>query len=172
MNKLGIAIVLLMLACVCLPAQIATGGSYTLDQAVIANGGGATNTVGNYQIAGTAGQSVAGGIAATGPYNIRSGFWQGAVLAPTAAMVSVSGRAVTQDGAAIRNARITVDGGALTSPISVLTNAFGYFSVEVPSGQSYVVSVQHRQYQFGQPAQFVFAVDTVTDLVFTSTWRN
>ena len=47
--------------------QIATGGSYTLEQAVVANGGG-TSTGNTYSISGTTGQSVAGQMATTAPF--------------------------------------------------------------------------------------------------------
>src|SRR6266700_7879122 len=73
--------------------QIASGGPYSLDQSVIASGGGDA-TGGSYAIIGTSGQSTAGTFSTAGGYGVRGGFWQG-TLFPTAAPVSVRGRVLT-----------------------------------------------------------------------------
>ena len=67
-------------------AQIATGGSYTLDQSIVASGGGASANGGTFSVDGTIGQSVAGGPQANPPFQIYSGFWSpdGAVVNPPA----------------------------------------------------------------------------------------
>lgn len=57
-------------------AQIAAGGSYTFEQAAIANGGGTSTDVGNvFSITGTIGQPVAGGPTGNTPFDLFSGFW-------------------------------------------------------------------------------------------------
>lgn len=164
-----------LLACLFLSAahaQVATGGTYTLDQAVIANGGG-TSTGTGYRVEGTAGQSAAGGNLTGLPYNVKSGFWAPSPFIPTAANVSISGRVLREDGMGIGNVRVTLIGGTLTAPRIALTSSFGYFTFEdVETGQTYVVSVSSKRYGFGQPAQAFSVVDNVTDLVFQATWQN
>lgn len=67
---------------------------------------------------------------------------------PTSANTSVSGRVLTADGTAIRNARVifTDADGAARSAVS---NPFGYFTVEgLPAGQTYVVSTWAKGYNF------------------------
>jgi len=92
-------------------AQIATGGNYTLDQSVIASGGGNSSS-GNFKIEGTAGQSAAGTRQINVPYNFYSGFWTAQpTFAPTAAGVTVGGRVLMISGQGIRNARITMTSG-------------------------------------------------------------
>ena len=152
-------------------AQIATGGSYTLNQAVIANGGG-NSAGGFYAVEGTSGQSAAGTNATGAPYALRGGFWN-PLAGPTAANVSISGRVLREDGLGIRNVRITITGGSLTSPRMALTSSFGHFTFDdIEAGQSYVVSVVSKRYGFAQSSQIINAVDNVNDLVFTSSWQN
>src|SRR5437764_13042363 len=61
-------------------AQVATGGSYTITQSVIASGGGASSGVGPniFSITATSGQSLAGGPISNAPYNFFIGFWTSA----------------------------------------------------------------------------------------------
>jgi hypothetical protein len=173
-----LTIILLITAFVALTqisGQIATGGSYTLDQAVTANGGGrSTDPIGNlYKVEGTSGQSAAGGSLIGGTYNAKSGFWAPGPFAPTAANVAVSGRVVTADGRGIRNVSVVLTGGTLTSPRIAQTGSFGYFTFdEIEVGQTYIVSVSSKRYGFGQPSQSISVLDNVTDLVFTATWQN
>jgi hypothetical protein len=159
-------------------AQISTGGGYTLTQAVIANGGStSTDPVNNaYKIEGTAGQAAAGGDMGGGPtpfYNVKSGFWIGAAAPPTAAGVVVSGRVTTPNGNGIRNVRVTISGGNLTSPRVVLSSAFGYFSFDdIEAGHTYVVTVVSKRYVFAQPTQLVSVLEDVLGLSFTASWEN
>src|SRR5438874_6240744 len=84
-------------------AQIATGGSYTITQSVIASGGGASSSVGPniFSITGTGGQSLAGGPISNAPYNFFSGFWTSAALTITpAAPLSI------RQGSAVINSQI------------------------------------------------------------------
>ena len=55
-------------------AQFASGGSYTLEQTVIANGGGASEAAG-YAVDMTLAEALAGGELAGSPYNLFSGTW-------------------------------------------------------------------------------------------------
>ena len=141
-------------------AQVATGGSYTLEQSVVANGGGAS-TGGTYAIVGTPGQSAAGTASASGQYNIRGGFWQG-FLSPTAATVSISGRVTTADGRAVPRAIVTFSDASGTSRATI-TNGFGYYWIDgISAGQAYVVSITAKRLQF--VPRLVMIQDSLSDL--------
>lgn len=89
-------------------------------------------------------------------------------LDPTAAPVTVSGRALTADGRGISNVRVT-----LTDPSganrTALTSSLGYFRFEdVETGQTYVVSVRSKTHRFAQPTQVVVVDDEITGLDFTA----
>ena len=86
-------------------AQVATGGSYSLNQAVIAAGGGQNSAGGNFTVDGTIGQAFAGTRSTNAPFSVAGGFWTTDPLAPSAASVSVSGRILAPDGIGLRNAR-------------------------------------------------------------------
>ena len=81
---------------------------------------------------------------------LTSTFQDGAVniLAPTAASVSVSGRVLAANGAGISKARVSMTDQNGAARV-VLTNQFGYYQFEqVPAGASYLVNVEHKNYQF------------------------
>lgn len=72
-------------------------------------------------------------------------------MAPTAALVTVAGR-VTVNGRGLRNAQVTlVDQQGLTK--MALTGSLGYFQFgDVEVGQTYVVSVMSKRYEFASQA--------------------
>ena len=155
-------------------AQVASGGSYTLNQAVVASGGGTSNDAGNdYKVEGTAGQPAAGTLANVGTYSIRSGFWSPNPFAPTAAGASISGRVITAHGEGIRNVSVVLTGGNLFTPRTVRTGTFGNFTFEgVTVGQIYTITVQGKKYNFPQSSQVISLLDNVTDIVFQADWEN
>jgi hypothetical protein len=165
---------MLTLTALSVSAQVASGGSYTLNQAVVASGGGTSNDAGNnYKVEGTAGQTVAGTFANAGSYSIRSGFWSPNPFAPTAAGVNVSGRVITANGAGIRNVIVVLTGGNLFTPRTTRTGTFGNFTFEdVTVGQIYIVTVEGKKYNFPQSSQIISLVDNVTDIVFQADWEN
>lgn len=143
-------------------AQVATGGSFSLAQAVVGNGGG-QSAGGSFGSTGTAGQSVAGGASTGAPFTVRSGFWQ-AALAPTAAGVVVAGRVLTADGAGLRNAAVIITDSRGVEH-RVLTGAFGHYRFdEVQAGDTYVVMVKSRRFQFAP--RVVGVTDSLTDVDF------
>ncbi len=86
-------------------------------------------------------------------------------LAPTAATVSVSGRVMDQFGGVPR-ALLTITDMTGTAR-STLSNQFGNYHFDgVMSGQTYVISVWHRSYEFPDPTQTVTVNDAITDLNF------
>lgn len=148
------------------PAQIATGGQYTLDQSVIASGGGESGDA-IYKIAGTTGQIAAGTYMSGGDFTQIGGFWTPPLFAPTAAGLTVGGRVVDGKNIGISDAIVTLTGGMLTAPRVKRTNPFGYFKFEdVEAGWFYVLQVQHRRYGFRQNSEAFTLTENRTDIVF------
>lgn len=89
-------------------------------------------------------------------------------LAPTAANVSVSGRVVSAFGSGIGKVRVSLtDSSGETR--TVVTSTFGYFRFdEVQAGQTYIVGVRSKRYQFAEPDQVISVNDEIGDLVFTA----
>lgn len=87
-------------------------------------------------------------------------------LAPSAATVQVTGRVIA-DGNAVSRARVNiVDENGQTR--SVTTNSFGYYRFdEVEVGQTYIVSVFSKGYQF--TPRLVSIHDELSDLDFIAT---
>lgn len=70
------------------------------------------------------------------------------ILAPTAAMASISGRVLTPEGASIRNATVNVTDQTGASRVA-RTNAFGYFTLDaVEAGRTYFLSVSAKGWSF------------------------
>jgi hypothetical protein len=89
-----------------------------------------------------------------------------AVLVPSAANVSISGRVLTTDGRGISNARITLT-DLQGNPRTVTTNPFGYYRIaEVPVGETYVLAASAKRYQFD--SQVVSVKDNIIDLDFVA----
>ena len=147
-------------------SQIATGGSYTIEQQVFGNGGSSNASSGGaYSVAGTVGQSIAGIQSNSANYSVHGGFWQSA-FTPTAAPVSVSGRVIRADGVGIGGVRLTLF-DTLGREYQTISNLFGYFQFsDVASGQTYILSAASKQYQFG--ARAVTVDDIVDDLTVTA----
>lgn len=92
--------------------------------------------------------------------------WAIANLAPTAANVSIQGRALTADGRAIYRARIIMTDASGNSRIA-LTNPFGYFRFEdVPAGAAYTFSPQHKQYTFAP--RVVTITEDIAEMILTA----
>lgn len=151
----------------CVEAQIAAGGNYTLDQSVIASGGGVSSDTGNiFSITGTFGQPIAGTTSSNAPFSISSGFFSPPFLAPTAASVSVSGRVLTTDGSGLKNARVILTDLHGNSQTTV-TASFGYYSFsEIEAGQTYILTVQSKRYQFAP--QVINALEDIENLNFAA----
>lgn len=70
------------------------------------------------------------------------------VLAPTAASVTVSGRAMDANGAGVKQAIVSITGGDGESRTTV-TNQFGYYGFDdVEVGRAYILSVGSKRYSF------------------------
>ena len=145
--------------------QVASGGQFTLDQSVLATGGG-TSAGGSLKVEGTAGQSTAGQKATASAYSVHAGFWNPAPLGPSAASVPISGRVLTADGRGIRNAAIVVS--AVDGTIRrAFTGSLGYFRFdEIAVGETYVISVSSKRFQFAAPTSIISVQDEISDVTF------
>ena len=148
-----VAVLPLMLVVMCFSAfgQVATGGTFSLDQSVIAGGGGSSSG-GTFSLTGTVGQDAAGTTSTGGSFALTDGFWQAAVLAPTAAEVTVGGRVLSSLNAAIPRAIVTFTGADGVTHAAA-TNNFGFYTITgLQAGQTYLVNVSARRYIFAPQA--------------------
>ena len=109
------------------------------------------------------GYSAAGVPAASGAYTLNV---TGSV--PTAASVSVSGYVKTARGAGVANAQVslTAQDGVVRYVRTGPAGAYQFDDVEL--GQTYIVSVSSRRFQFDSPSTVIALTDSVSDLVFTA----
>jgi hypothetical protein len=83
----------------------------------------------------------ADGIAGAQRYNLT-------VIAPTAASVTIGGRVLSPEGKGLRNALVRIRGVNGESRTAT-TSAFGYYRfADVPAGQTFVLQVISKRYQF------------------------
>jgi hypothetical protein len=67
----------------------------------------------------------------------------------TAAFISVTGRVFRGMDLPVSNARVTISGGNLPEPITVVTPPFGWFVFDnIPAASSYTITVTHGRYAF------------------------
>jgi hypothetical protein len=146
-------------------AQIATGGVYKLDQAVVANGGGTTSQVSIYKVEGTAGQSAAGTTSNGGVYSARGGFWTQQFV-PTAALVQVGGRVTTANGNGLRNAYLTLI-EANGARWNAITGPFGYYRFDdIAVGQTVIITISSKRFTFTEPARVLNVMDALDNVDF------
>jgi hypothetical protein len=93
-----------------------------------------------------------------------SNWTAGNPLAPTAADVSISGRILDSQGRGIAGARVTIqDQQGQTN--GAVSNPFGFYRIDgVRTGASYVVTVQHKLFEF-QP-RVITVTDELTEVNF------
>jgi hypothetical protein len=161
-------IITLLFAMLWLPLSIAsqTSGSYDLSHNVIAAGGGSNSSGGGFSVSGTAGQGAAGTISTGSNFSLRGGFWAFDSLAPTAALVSISGRVLTANGQGIRNIRVTLTGGNGVSR-DAQTTSFGNFRFEeIEAGQTYVLEISSKKFVFADPTRILSVKEDIADADF------
>ncbi len=87
-------------------------------------------------------------------------------LAPSAADVSVQGRAMLQAGYGIRNVSVTLTEQDGTQHYAT-TGSFGYFRFDdLRAGQTVVIGVAAKRYTFSEPDRVVSLQDNLTDFNF------
>lgn len=138
-----------------LPAA-ASAQPYEITHYVIASGGGSdstgTSSLRTFVVDGTVGQNLAGstsaGIGGGGYSIVQNGFWAADFLAPTAALVSISGRVISFDGRPAPRVRvlITAPDGSIRSTNS---SSFGLYRIEgLDAGQTYVITAGSKGFDF------------------------
>lgn len=87
-------------------------------------------------------------------------------LAPSAANVSVGGRVLTLGGRGISRALVSItDQNGET--LSAITNSFGFYRFnEIPAGETYILSVRHKSYQFD--SQVLSVSEDIRNIDFTA----
>jgi hypothetical protein len=126
-------------------SQVASGSIFTIEKAVVSNGGG-TSSGTTFSVEGTSGQSAAGQISGA-TYRLQGGFWI-SNLSPTAASLSISGRVFAAGGGGLRNAVVFLaDNSGLTR--TTRTTTFGYYRFEgIEAGRTIVLGVHSKLFQF------------------------
>jgi len=87
----------------------------------------------------------------------------------TAAGVSVGGRVVDAFGSGISRATVTIQNLSNGEVRTASTSSFGYYRVDdLPSGDSYIVTVGHKRYVFSNNSQIFTLSDAIENLDFTA----
>lgn len=151
-------------------AQIASNPPFTLEQSVIASGGGASSNNG-FKIEGTIGQFAAGTTSTNSSFTLRSGFFTPELLAPTVASVSIEGRVRLENGAGVRNVIITLteSDGTIRTTSSGTFGAFRFAGVNV--GQVVILNVTAKKYGFDQSFMVLNLIEQVAGLEFIALER-
>ncbi len=93
-------------------------------------------------------------------------------IAPTAALVSVSGRVSTSTGSGIPNAEITIIAGN-GSQQTVRSNSFGHYRFdEIRAGETYVLSISSKRYVFNPSSRVLLVKDEMTEVNFVAESPN
>ncbi|MET0752067.1 MAG: LamG-like jellyroll fold domain-containing protein [Pyrinomonadaceae bacterium] len=88
------------------------------------------------------------------------------VLNPTAASVSVGGRVTLGKGKGIANAHLTLTGSGGDTRLAI-TNQLGYYRFDdVAVGETYILTISSKRYQFEQPTQVLTVTDEISDVNF------
>lgn len=83
--------------------------------------------------------------------------------------VSLGGRILTASGAGIRNAVVTLSGGNLPAPVTVLTGSFGYYNFQgLQTGMTYTVTVSTKRHTFAQPTRTITLQSDVNNSDFVA----
>jgi hypothetical protein len=92
----------------------------------------------------------------------------GKCLAPTSASVIIGGRVITASGRGINRAALTLTdaNGAIRF---AQTNSFGYYRfADVPSGETYVIGIRHKYYEFNEPSRLISVNEENESVNFTA----
>jgi len=165
-SRLLLTLCAVALSCGSAAAQVASNPPYTIEQSLIASGGGTSASANNtFKIEGAIGQPVAG-TAANSPFTLRSGFFTPEPLAPTAASVHIEGRVRMANGKGVRNVKITLteaDGSVRTALSSINGK---YIFTDVAVGQTIILSASAKRFNFSQPTQMLSLMEAATGIDF------
>jgi 6-phosphogluconolactonase (cycloisomerase 2 family) len=91
-----------------------------------------------------------------------------AYLSPALAAATVSGRVFTPNGNGLANAFLTLTDSSGNSRV-LQTSPFGYYRfVNVPTGDTYTISVVSKRFTFANPPPVITVNDNISDLNFTA----
>lgn len=80
---------------------------------------------------------------------------------------SVGGRVVTAGGSGVGSARVTISGGNISSPITVITSPFGWYNFPgLHAGATFTITVESKTRAFAQPTRSVTPLSNVTNFDF------
>jgi hypothetical protein len=103
---------------------------------------------------------------------VGAGVFNGAVHAFAMVPVtttSVGGRILTAGGVGISNARVTISGGNLPSPVTTTTSPFGWYNFAgLQGGATFTITVQAKRSSFAQSTRTVTPSGNVTTFDFTA----
>ncbi|HEX2639046.1 MAG TPA: carboxypeptidase-like regulatory domain-containing protein, partial [Pyrinomonadaceae bacterium] len=100
------------------------------------------------------------------------GLWQIPVFGPTAANVTISGRIMDQGGQGIRGAIVAITDSTGKAK-SAVSSTFGYYSFdEIATGQTYIIGVNSKRYQFTPKSITVNDQLSGVDFVAESPWAQ
>ncbi len=164
MRNIGTHLFIAVIFAVSISAQ--TGGTFEITQSVVANGGGQSGGA-NFEVTGTSGQNLAGTISTGRNFGLRGGFWQ-TLFAPSAALTAISGQVITAQNQPIGKVFVILTDATGQTRIA-RTSAFGYFRFDdVEVGQTCIITVRHKRFQFVNETQIVFVAEEITDIVFNA----
>ena len=107
----------------------------------------------------------------SGPTRNEGDFWMLGVslpYAPTAAAVSLSGRAVSANGRGVNGARLVLTNGSGQTRMA-LTNAFGYYRFEgLEAGEAVVVTISSKRKTFSPSSQVISLSDSAFNVNFVA----
>lgn len=164
-HKLIFSAFIIMIFPIIVSAQVASGGSYSLEKTVVAGGGG-NSSGGTYSLTGTSAQHLAGANKDAPPYTGKSGFWTPEIMAPTAATVSVAGRILTSAGMGIRNVVVTITNMSGQSRTTI-SSSFGYYRFnDIEVGDIYIITVSSKRFRFSLQTRVVAVNEELFELDF------
>jgi hypothetical protein len=92
----------------------------------------------------------------------------GKCFTPTAAAVQISGRVTTAKGIGIGKATVSLIASSGETRAAV-TDSFGYYSFEdAAAGETYILSVKHKHYQFASSSSVLLVNEEINNLNFTA----
>ncbi|QQS40629.1 MAG: carboxypeptidase regulatory-like domain-containing protein [Acidobacteriota bacterium] len=92
---------------------------------------------------------------------------------PAVSHASISGRVRDLNGSGLPQILVTIQGGPFEEPITRRTTSFGYFRfADLPAGESYIMTIDSKQFVFDQPIRFIQLSGDITDMNFVGDQRQ
>jgi len=155
--------IVILIFSVCAVSQ--TGGTYDLSHNVVASGG-SMSSAGQFVVAGTVGQGLAGTISGGGQYSLRNGFWAFQALEPTAAPVSLSGHITLTGDSEMSRVRLTLHNLSTGAVFIVRPNQLGYYHFGDLETGVYLLRPEGQGYRFSPTELVVSLLDDLEQADF------